>query len=674
MKHLRSAALLATFLLGAGLAIAPATAALAVPVAPDSPSSSVTTSSSVLLDWGMPCSGCDPDGFEVQAGAAGLPWAFSTTRPGYIGAGYSNLNTSAPANFLEYVPSLPHAGSWTLQYNLPNSNDSNLVTSTTLKIARAGGTSNVTMNQRANPGAGWQTVGTYTFDAGTSGRVRITNNGSGGIYVLADAFRWVDSVGTTITVDDDQATNWTWTKVGGAPGDAREFTAGHLIASTDYGFRVRSVTAGVSSAWLDFPPVTTPAMNTLMRGTVVSAPGTSNPRNGEGDILELSDGRLLFVYGRYEAGGDFAPATISAKTSDDGGRTWSAESTLFGTVGGGQTYIQPGLVRLDADTIGISYVIQTESPEQAYRVFRTSDDDAATWTTPVTMTDGSSALITGANGRLERLASGRLIQVVNLRVPTPDDRATGIYTSDDDGVTWVNRTPTALASTDGFIEANLTEYAPDELLLIARTIAGPTAFLWESRSLDGGDTWSTPTKTTVPQPGSPAFVTTLPSGAILLITNGDTPQATRTILASRISYDEGRTWENYKQIEYVSPTRASYPVVRFTSDGAHILYSAPVGSKEASHLALPSGWFEAVESYPYAPTTIAHIDGTDVTFLTVSGGQGTVATTPRVTLDGTPVTATNGYYTLPSGTHTLAWSAIDSDSREEVWQSVSVTN
>ncbi|MBO9626722.1 MAG: exo-alpha-sialidase [Microbacterium sp.] len=674
MKHLRPASLLAAVALGTGLAIAPATAALAVPTAPDSPAASATTSSSAVLEWGMPCSGCDPDSFEVQAGAAGLPWTFSTTRPGYVGAGYRTLNTSAPGNFLEYVPTLPHAGSWTLQYNLPNSNFSNLVTSTTLKITRSGGTSNATMNQRANPGAGWQTIGTYTFDAGAAGRVRITNSGSGGIYVLADAFRWVDSTGITVTVDDDQATNFTWTKVGGAPGDIRRLAVGHLRASTDYGFRIRSVTAGVSSAWVDFPPVTTPVMNTLIRGTVVSAPGVSNPRNGEGDIIELSDGTLFYVYGRYEAEGDFAPSTIAAKTSSDGGRTWSAESILFGTIGGGQTYIQPGLVRLDADTIGISYVIQTESPAQAYRVFRTSDDDGATWTAPVTMTDGSSALITGANARLERLASGRLIQVVNLRVPTPDDRATGVYTSDDDGATWVDRTPTALASVDGFIEANLTEYAPDELLMIARTIAGPTAFLWESRSLDGGDTWSTPTKTNVPQPGSPAFVTTSPSGAILLITNGDTPEATRTILASRISYDEGRTWENYKQIEYLSPTRASYPVVRFTSDGAHILYSAPVGSKEASHLALPADWFETVESYPYAPTTIAHIDGADVTFLTVSGGQGTVATAPRVTLDGDPVTATDGRYTLGSGTHTLAWSAIDSGSREEVWRSVEVTN
>lgn len=661
-------------LLGVALATSPAASAHAVPSPPDAPSSVATTSSSVELSWGMPCS-CDPDRVEVQTGTPGAPWTVSSTRVGFIGTGYRYLLTSNPANFLVYTPDLPTAGTWTVQYNVPNTNSSSLVTSTSLQILHGGVTDTVTMNQRANPGTGWQTLGSYAFDAGSAGSVRISNAGTGGTIVIADGFRFVNAAtSTTVTVDDPDASNATWVESGGTPGTERAFSVGHLSSNTTYGFRIRSVDAGVPSTWVTVPSASTPSKNAVVRGTVVAPPGVDNLRNGEGDIIELSDGGLLYVYGRYEESEDFAPATIAAKTSQDGGRTWSAESILFGTVGGGQTFIQPGLVRVDEDTIGISYVVQVETPSSvASRVFSTSDDDGVTWSTPVMMTDGSSAIITGANARLIALESGRLVQVVNLRLPTPTDRSTGIYTSDDGGATWVNRTPTPIVGPDGFIEATVAEVAPDELLLLGRTVIGPSGFLWESRSSDGGSTWSTPTRTDVPQPNSPAFLAPLPSGGVVLITNGDTAQGIRTILASRVSTDGGLTWQNYRQLEYKTPSKASYPALTFAADGAHLIYSTPVGTGEASHLALPADWFETASAYPYAPSTIAHVAGSVVTFTTVSGGQGTVSINPRAKIDGVAVTVTGGQLTLPTGTHTLTWSAIDSSGREEVWQSRVVT-
>ena len=50
----------------------------------------------------------------------------------------------------------------------------------------------------------------------------------------------------------------------------------------------------------------------------------SQPRHSEGDIVALSNGRLLAAYSRYHTGEgwDGSPAHLVARTSDDGGRTW----------------------------------------------------------------------------------------------------------------------------------------------------------------------------------------------------------------------------------------------------------------------------------------------------------------------------------------------------------------
>ncbi|MFN7770272.1 MAG: sialidase family protein, partial [Planctomycetaceae bacterium] len=47
-------------------------------------------------------------------------------------------------------------------------------------------------------------------------------------------------------------------------------------------------------------------------------------RKGEGDVIELADGRLLLVYMEFSGtGSDFAKTRFVAQESADGGRTWA---------------------------------------------------------------------------------------------------------------------------------------------------------------------------------------------------------------------------------------------------------------------------------------------------------------------------------------------------------------
>src|SRR5262245_57297543 len=59
-------------------------------------------------------------------------------------------------------------------------------------------------------------------------------------------------------------------------------------------------------------------------------PGKDNPRNSEGDFVQLKDGRLMFVYTHFtgSSGSDHAKAHLAARFSADGGQTWTADDVI----------------------------------------------------------------------------------------------------------------------------------------------------------------------------------------------------------------------------------------------------------------------------------------------------------------------------------------------------------
>src|SRR5258708_4881276 len=58
--------------------------------------------------------------------------------------------------------------------------------------------------------------------------------------------------------------------------------------------------------------------------------GDQRPRNSEGDIVKLKNGRLLLAYSEFVGadGSDFGAARLGAKTSRDGGHSWSLPYVL----------------------------------------------------------------------------------------------------------------------------------------------------------------------------------------------------------------------------------------------------------------------------------------------------------------------------------------------------------
>ncbi|MCA9131588.1 MAG: exo-alpha-sialidase [Planctomycetales bacterium] len=64
--------------------------------------------------------------------------------------------------------------------------------------------------------------------------------------------------------------------------------------------------------------------------TLQLPPTESNPRNSEGDFVQLKDGRLLFIYTHFTGGsGDASSAYLAGRFSADDGRTWDATDTAM---------------------------------------------------------------------------------------------------------------------------------------------------------------------------------------------------------------------------------------------------------------------------------------------------------------------------------------------------------
>ncbi|HBA83281.1 MAG TPA: hypothetical protein DCZ95_04220 [Verrucomicrobia bacterium] len=130
-------------------------------------------------------------------------WTLSASVSGYWGRNYlHDGNSGKGSKSVRFIPNLTQSGRY--EVAIWYSANSGRASSVPVDIVSADGSRTVTVNQRINGGR-WVVLGTNSFVAGTSGSIRIRNNGTSG-YVVADAVRFVrvgDSVPPPEEDDDD---------------------------------------------------------------------------------------------------------------------------------------------------------------------------------------------------------------------------------------------------------------------------------------------------------------------------------------------------------------------------------------------------------------------------------------------------------------------------------------
>jgi hypothetical protein len=132
---------------------------------------------------------------ETEAKLAGT-WQYSTHTPPYVGLGYlHDLREGKGEKSATLIPSLPRDG-W-YEVRLAHCYNVRRATNTPVTIGHAGGETTLRINQQEEPPHVrlWRSLGTFRFNAGRTGFVRIGNEGTDGKYVIVDAVQFLPVAG-----------------------------------------------------------------------------------------------------------------------------------------------------------------------------------------------------------------------------------------------------------------------------------------------------------------------------------------------------------------------------------------------------------------------------------------------------------------------------------------------
>lgn len=341
-------------------------------------------------------------------------------------------------------------------------------------------------------------------------------------------------------------------------------------------------------------------------------PKPGNPRNTEGDFIELRDGRLMYAYTKFTGGGgDHDRAHIAARFSSDHGETWTQEDVVLLDNEGGMNIMSVSFLRLRDRRLAFFYLLK-DSDTSCRPVLRYSRDEGKTWSEPTVCIKDPGYYVLN-NDRAVQLKRGRLVLPVALHTRDGKWSSQGqamCYLSDDQGKTW-RRSKSVLESPrptrSGLQEPGVVELKNGDLLMFCRTSMGSQYYC---RSRDGGETWSAPEPSELASPVSPASIERIPStGDLLAVWNDHTrvdeafkavdgkTGGKRTPQTIAISKDEGKTWIHRKNLLEDPDGWYCYTAIEFVKDRVLLAYVA--GGSGMKHLSQTQiAWFPV--SYLYS--------------------------------------------------------------------------
>jgi len=307
-------------------------------------------------------------------------------------------------------------------------------------------------------------------------------------------------------------------------------------------------------------------------------------------LTVLPDGSLLTAWfaGAYETAPDVA---ILAARRRPGDERWS-EPWIIAAVPGHSLGQPLFLVRLSGELWLFFDVIMGRDWTSAQPFLQRSSDEGQTWDKPVQLRDDPGFMFRSR----PILLPGRII----VPVYSEKNWQSRMMISDDEGKSW--RLTALMETPQGNIHPTAVLRADGSLLAYLRTGcrgSGAQGYLktdhkagviWRSESFDGGDTWTDPTPTTIPNPNAGIDLLKLHSGALLLAFNNS--DSKRTPLCVALAGEDER-WRWLRTLED-GPFEFSYPTVAQTADSViHMVYTY---RREHIHYAsFTEGWLRETE-------------------------------------------------------------------------------
>lgn len=265
----------------------------------------------------------------------------------------------------------------------------------------------------------------------------------------------------------------------------------------------------------------------MARGRIILSRGKeeNHPRHSEGDFIRLNDGRIMFIYTRYngDSHSDSAPADLVKIYSSDEGETWTEpEIVLEASQYGVKNIMSVSMLRMLNEDIGLVFIIKAlEAAWSRQIVIVRSSDEGETWSEAIECTpmenDGKYCV---NNSRVVRLTSGRIIYPLSLHPGAKKEQIEGkrkvsasghtvgtFMFSDDDGYTWKMAAdyvyPPFTKTNAGIQEGEVIEISPNVLKCFFRT---KQMLQYECLSFDGGDHWTIPQTSCFTGPCSPITI------------------------------------------------------------------------------------------------------------------------------------------------------------------------
>jgi hypothetical protein len=119
-------------------------------------------------------------------------WQYSTHTPPYVGIGYLHDQKSEKGKkSVTWAPDIPKAGKY--EVRISHCYNSRRSTNTPVTIVHANGKTTTKINQQDVPKHGklFRSLGVFEFKKGKAGSVSISNEGTDGKYVIADAVQFL---------------------------------------------------------------------------------------------------------------------------------------------------------------------------------------------------------------------------------------------------------------------------------------------------------------------------------------------------------------------------------------------------------------------------------------------------------------------------------------------------